>query len=96
MSFILYWTYTDNEIDLDYLCFLYSDVDIYRGSRQCEKLKNVVVAQIMRKLAGAKDKMGLRVHGLIVGSPEKKRSDPAVLRSICSSILPSGKSEVGI
>ena len=54
------------------------------------------MAQIMRKLAGAKDKMGLRVHGLIVGSPEKKRSDPAVLRSICSSILPSGKSEVGI
>ena len=50
--------------------------------------------QIMRKLSGAKDKLGLRVHGLIVGSPEKKRSDPAVLRSICSSILPNGKNEV--
>ena len=48
----------------------------------------------MRKLSGAKDKLGLRVHGLIVGSPEKKRSDPAVLRSICSSILPNGKNEV--
>ncbi len=50
----------------------------------------------MRKLSGAKDKLGLRVHGLIVGSPEKKRSDPAVLRSICSSILPNGKNEVRV
>ena len=56
--------------------------------------RELVVAQIMRKLSGAKDKLGLRVHGLIVGSPEKKRSDPAVLRSICSSILPNGKNEV--
>ncbi len=44
--------------------------------------------------AGAKDKMGLRVHGLIVGSPEKKRADPAVLRQLCASILPNGKNEV--
>jgi hypothetical protein len=35
------------------------------------------------------------VHGLIVGSPEKKRADPAVLRSLCSHTLPSGKNEVG-
>ena len=45
--------------------------------------------------SGAKDKLGLRVHGLIVGSPEKKRADPAVLRSLCSHTLPSGKNEVG-
>ena len=45
--------------------------------------------------AGAKEKLGLRVHGLIVGSPEKKRADPAVLRSLCSHVLPSGKMEVG-
>ena len=44
--------------------------------------------------AGAKDKLGLRVHGLIVGSPEKKRADPAVLRSLCSQVLPNGKMEV--
>lgn len=50
--------------------------------------------EIMRKLSGAKDKLGLRVHGLIVGSPEKKRSDPAVLRGLCSHTLPSGKNEV--
>ena len=43
---------------------------------------------------GAKDKLGLRVHGLIVGSPEKKRADPAVLRSLCSQLLPNGKNEV--
>lgn len=42
---------------------------------------------IMRKLAGAKDKLGLRVHGLIVGSPEKKRADPAVLRALCRRVL---------
>lgn len=48
----------------------------------------------MRKLSGAKDKMGLRVHGLIVGSPEKKRADPAVLRALCTAYLPSGKTEV--
>lgn len=35
------------------------------------------------------------MHGLIVGSPEKKRADPAVLRSLCSHTLPSGKNEVG-
>jgi uncharacterized protein with von Willebrand factor type A (vWA) domain len=50
--------------------------------------------EIMRKLSGAKDKLGLRVHGLIVGSPEKKRADPAVLRGLCSHTLPSGKNEV--
>lgn len=43
---------------------------------------------------GAKEKLGLRVHGLIVGSPEKKRADPAVLRSLCSQLLPNGKMEV--
>ena len=47
----------------------------------------------MRKLSGAKDKLGLRVHGLILGSPEKKRADPAVLRGLCSQVLPSGKME---
>ena len=51
--------------------------------------------EIMRKLAGAKDKLGLRVHGLIVGDPENKRADPAVLRSLCSHRLSqSGKMEV--
>ena len=49
---------------------------------------------IMRKLAGAKDKLSLRVHGLIVGSPEKKRADPAVLRALCTQMLPSGKNEM--
>ncbi|KAG7670575.1 hypothetical protein Ndes2437B_g05113 [Nannochloris sp. 'desiccata'] len=49
---------------------------------------------VMRKLSGAKDKLALRVHGLILGSPEKKRADPAVLRGLCSHILPkSGKLE---
>ena len=52
--------------------------------------------QIMRKLSGAKDKLGLRVHGLIVGSPEKKRADPAVLRALCTAYLPNGRSEVTI
>lgn len=50
--------------------------------------------EIMRKLAGAKDKLSLRVHGLIVGSPDKKRADPAVLRGLCSHTLPNGKNEV--
>lgn len=45
-------------------------------------------------LLGAKDKLGLRVHGLIVGSPEIKKADPAVLRALCSGILPNGRSEV--
>ena len=36
----------------------------------------------MRKLSGAKEKLGLRVHGLIVGTPEKQRADPAVLRFV--------------
>lgn len=49
--------------------------------------------EIMRKLAGAKDKLGLRVHGLIVGSPDKKRADPAVLKALCASYLPNGKSQ---
>ncbi|GAB4823718.1 hypothetical protein N2152v2_010764 [Parachlorella kessleri] len=48
---------------------------------------------IMRKLSGAKDKLSLRVHGLIVGSPEKKKADPAVLRALCSQMLPNGKNE---
>ena len=34
------------------------------------------------------------MHGLIVGSPEKKRADPAVLRGLCSHTLPNGKNEV--
>ena len=38
--------------------------------------------------------MSLRVHGLIVGSPDKKRADPAVLKGLCSHVLPSGKQEV--
>lgn len=51
--------------------------------------------EIMRKLSGAKDKLGLRVHGLILGSPEQKRADPAVLRSLCTNIIPnSGKTEL--
>ena len=49
--------------------------------------------EVMVKLAGAKDKLGLRVHGLIVGSPEKKRADPAVLRALCTNVLPSGHHE---
>ena len=48
----------------------------------------------MRKLSGAKEKLGLRVHGLIIGSPEKKRADPAVLRSLCSNVLPNGKQQI--
>jgi hypothetical protein len=51
-------------------------------------------SEIMRKLAGAKDKLSLRMHGLIIGSPEKKRADPAVLRGLCTSTLPSGKTEL--
>ena len=53
-----------------------------------------LVAQIMRKLSGAKEKLSLRVHGLIVGSPDKKRADPAVLRALCTNYLPNGKVEV--
>ncbi len=49
---------------------------------------------IMRKLSGAKEALGLRVHGLVVGSPEKKRADPAVLRALCTNYLPNGKVEV--
>lgn len=51
---------------------------------------------IMRKLSGAKDKLALRVHGLVLGSPaaERARADPAVLRALCSHTLPSGKNEV--
>lgn len=45
----------------------------------------------MQKLSGAKEKLGLRVHGLIIGSPEKKRADPAVLRALCTNYLPNGK-----
>lgn len=44
--------------------------------------------------AGAKEKLGLRVHGLIVGSPEKRRADPAVLRALCTNYLPNGKVEL--
>eukprot|EP00798_Chlamydomonas_sp_ICE-L_P011915 gene11915-15016_t len=49
--------------------------------------------EIMRKLSGAKDKLSLRVHGLIIGAPEKKKADPAVLRSLCTNYLPNGKIE---
>ena len=52
--------------------------------------------EIMRKLSGAKEKLGLRVHGLIVGTPEQQRSDPAVLRSLCTNYLQNGKTEVRI
>ena len=62
-----------------------------RPATQC---RCCVAMQIMRKLSGAKDKLGLRVHGLIVGSPEKKRADPAVLRALCTAYLPNGRSEV--
>lgn len=50
---------------------------------------------VMRKLAGAKDKLGLRVHGLVVGAPDEEtaRADPAVLRSLCSCVLPNGRLE---
>lgn len=51
---------------------------------------------IMRALAGAKDKLGLRVHGLVVGAPDDdapRRADPAVLRSLCACVLPNGKVE---
>jgi hypothetical protein len=50
--------------------------------------------EIMRRLSGAKEKLGLRVHGLVVGSPEKQRADPAVLRALCTNYLPNGKVEV--
>jgi hypothetical protein len=29
----------------------------------------------------------LQVHGLVVGSPDKKRADPAVLRALCTNYL---------
>ena len=45
-------------------------------------------------VTGAKDKLSLRVHGLIVGAPDKQRADPAVLKSLCSHVLPSGHQEV--
>eukprot|EP01025_Chloroclados_australasicus_P045017 TRINITY_DN4906_c0_g1_i1.p1 TRINITY_DN4906_c0_g1~~TRINITY_DN4906_c0_g1_i1.p1 ORF type:complete len:684 (-),score=92.29 TRINITY_DN4906_c0_g1_i1:237-2288(-) len=50
--------------------------------------------EIMRSLSGAKQKLGLRVHGLIVGSPEKQRADPAVLRALCTNPLPNGSTEL--
>lgn len=34
------------------------------------------------------------MHGLIVGSPEVKKADPAVLRSLCASVLPNGRTEI--
>jgi uncharacterized protein with von Willebrand factor type A (vWA) domain len=50
--------------------------------------------EVMRKLSGAKEKLGLRVHGLVLGSPEEKRADPAVLRSLCTQVVPNtGKVE---
>lgn len=55
---------------------------------------------IMRKLAGAKEALALRVHGLVVGAPQDdapRRADPAVLRSLCTSRVPgdrSGRTEV--
>jgi hypothetical protein len=54
----------------------------------------------MRKLAGAKEALALRVHGLVVGAPSAdspRRADPAVLRSLCTSRVPgdrSGRTEV--
>lgn len=54
----------------------------------------------MRKLAGAKEALALRVHGLVVGAPSSdapRRADPAVLRSLCTSRIPgdrSGRTEV--
>ncbi len=51
-------------------------------------------AQVMRKLAGAKEKLGLRVHGLVIAAPDKKRADPAVLRGLCTNYLPNGKTEL--
>jgi hypothetical protein len=54
----------------------------------------------MRKLAGAKEALALRVHGLVVGAPSSdapRRADPAVLRSLCTSRVPgdrSGRTEV--
>jgi hypothetical protein len=48
----------------------------------------------MRKLSGAKEKLGLRVHGLIIAAPDKKRADPAVLRGLCTNYLPNGKTEM--
>jgi hypothetical protein len=50
--------------------------------------------QIMRKLSGAKEKLGLRVHGLVIAAPDKKRADPAVLRALCTNYLPNGKLEL--
>eukprot|EP00803_Ostreobium_quekettii_P008826 evm.model.scf_2565.1 EVM.evm.TU.scf_2565.1 scf_2565:1050-6339(-) len=52
--------------------------------------------EIMRKLAGAKEKLGLVVHGLIIGSPEKRRADPAVLKSLCTNYLANGKAELRV
>ena len=52
--------------------------------------------EIMRSLSGSKEKLGLRVHGLILGAPDEdqKRADPAVLRSLCTQIVPNtGKTE---
>ena len=65
-----------------------------RRIHQTEVLAVFLVAQFSMASAGAKDKLGLRVHGLIVGSPELKKADPAVLRSLCSAILPNGRTEV--
>jgi hypothetical protein len=54
----------------------------------------------MRKLAGAKEALALRVHGLVVGAPQDdapRRADPAVLRSLCTSRVPgdrAGRTEV--
>eukprot|EP01023_Acetabularia_acetabulum_P040007 TRINITY_DN3866_c0_g1_i14.p1 TRINITY_DN3866_c0_g1~~TRINITY_DN3866_c0_g1_i14.p1 ORF type:complete len:677 (+),score=122.77 TRINITY_DN3866_c0_g1_i14:232-2262(+) len=50
--------------------------------------------EIMRQLSGAKQKLGLRVHGLIVGSPDKQRADPAVLKALCTNPLPNGATEL--
>lgn len=49
--------------------------------------------EVMRKLSGAKEKLGLRVHGLVLGTPQKQRADPAVLKSLCTNYLPNGKVE---
>lgn len=53
----------------------------------------ICLPSVLVMVAGAKDKLGLRVHRLIVGTPEVKKADPAVLRSLCSGILPNGHIE---
>lgn len=48
---------------------------------------------LMRKLTGAKEAMGLRVHGLIIGSPETPK-DPLVMKSLCTNYTRGAKDEL--